>query len=241
MRRTFTASTRVSMNASWGKSRCSCKPGAPLPPSPTLKNVLVVGDSISIGYTPFIAAALADIAQVQHAPFSGDGGSEEASYTLQCLLTYWLSSPSGLPVHWDLIYINTGMHNSGQGAEWIVPGQSGEVAAYTSELASIATALSARAAADGTKLLFAITSPMLCNSTIDAVITSTLNPAARAIMAALSIPTIDLHKAITDACGPVPQASCFGNAGEFCPHADAYGYGWLANNTIGPAIRAALA
>jgi hypothetical protein len=78
--------------ASLGTSRCSCKPGAPLPPSPSLKNVLVIGDSISLGYTPFLAAALADVALVQHAPWSGDGGSEEAAYALQCALPFYYLS-----------------------------------------------------------------------------------------------------------------------------------------------------
>jgi len=131
--------------ASLGKSRCSCKPGAPLPPSPTLKNVLIIGDSISLGYTPFLAAALADVALIQHAPWSSDGGSEETAYTLQCALPFWLSSPGGEPIAWDLVYAQSGMHNSGQGAEWIVPGQSGEPAAYAAELFALLASLRARA------------------------------------------------------------------------------------------------
>lgn len=54
-----------------------CKPGVTRPMSPTLKNVLVIGDSLSIGYTPHLAAALADVADVQHAPAdTADGGAE---------------------------------------------------------------------------------------------------------------------------------------------------------------------
>lgn len=90
-----------SYGVSWGRSRCSCKPGAPLPPSTTLKNVLIIGDSISIGYTPFVGAALSDVAIVQHGPWSSDGGAEESAYTLQCALQYWLSSPSGEPIKWE--------------------------------------------------------------------------------------------------------------------------------------------
>eukprot|EP01052_Picozoa_sp_SAG31_P025280 SAG31_NODE_2207_length_6189_cov_5.894253_5_plen_92_part_00 len=54
-----------------------CKTGPPIPYSKTLKNVLVVGDSVSIGYTPYIAKMMADKAFVQHSPWGGDGGAEE--------------------------------------------------------------------------------------------------------------------------------------------------------------------
>ena len=223
--------------ADWGQSRCSCKPGAPLPLSSTLKNVLVVGDSISLGYTPALSTALADVAMLQHAPFSTDGGSEEAAYTLQCL-SFWLASPSGERLPWDLVYVNSGMHNSGQGADWIVPGQSGEPAAYAAELSSILTVLVSRAP----RVVFGITSPMMCNSTIDAVISGTLNPVARLIAddAGLSDSVVDLYAAVTAACGAVPQASCFGQAGGFCPHSNSEGYAYLAGE-IAPVIRSALA
>ena len=38
-------------------SKCPCKPGPHLPTSSTLKNVLIIGDSLSIGYTPYVQAA----------------------------------------------------------------------------------------------------------------------------------------------------------------------------------------
>ena len=43
-----------------------CKTGGPTPFSTTKKNVIIMGDSVSIGYTPFVAPLLTDIAQVQH-------------------------------------------------------------------------------------------------------------------------------------------------------------------------------
>lgn len=65
--------------------------------STTKKNVLIIGDSLTIGYTPPVADELADIALVQHAPWdTSDGGAEETAYGVQCL-DYWLHSPSGLP------------------------------------------------------------------------------------------------------------------------------------------------
>jgi hypothetical protein len=39
--------------------------GPPLPASSTLKNVLVIGDSVSIGYTPVVAKLMEGYALVQ--------------------------------------------------------------------------------------------------------------------------------------------------------------------------------
>ena len=37
-----------------------------MPMSTTLKNVLIIGDSVSLGYTPSVAALMSDVALVQH-------------------------------------------------------------------------------------------------------------------------------------------------------------------------------
>ncbi len=39
-------------------SLCTCKPGMPLPLDPVRKNVLIIGDSLTIGYTPVVASLL---------------------------------------------------------------------------------------------------------------------------------------------------------------------------------------
>lgn len=84
-------------------SICTCKPGPALPFSTTLKNVLIIGDSISIGYTPWVAKALASVALVQHSPWDvSDGGAEETAYGLQCL-KYFLASPSGQDIAPDVV------------------------------------------------------------------------------------------------------------------------------------------
>lgn len=82
-----------------------CKYGPPLPASPTLKNVLVIGDSVSIGYTPFVAKALSAVAVVQHAPWGGDGGAEETAYGVQCL-DYFLHSSAGTLFKADVVMFN---------------------------------------------------------------------------------------------------------------------------------------
>ncbi len=45
----------------------------PLPPDPKRKNVLIIGDSLTIGYTPVVAELLQNIALVQHAPWDTSG------------------------------------------------------------------------------------------------------------------------------------------------------------------------
>ena len=202
-------------------SQCACKPGAPLAASTTKKNVLIIGDSLSLGYTPIVTANLSDIALVQHAPWGGDGGAEEAAYLESCL-DFWLASPSGIPFIPDLLWFNSGMHNyaTGTPGNGTVPGQSGNSTAesYANPLARVTARLASWAAANKVKLIYALTTPYLNDASIDATITGTLNVAARGIMASEGIQTIDLHTPIIEKCGPVPQASCFGEKGCWSPH-----------------------
>ena len=66
-----------------------------------VKRVLVIGDSISIGYTPFIKTALTPNAEVAHNP--GNGGS-----TLRGMesIEKWLDNRD-----WDVILFNFGLHD----------------------------------------------------------------------------------------------------------------------------------
>jgi lysophospholipase L1-like esterase len=66
-----------------------------------VKRVLVIGDSISIGYTPFIKTALSPNAEVAHNP--GNGGS-----TLRGMesMEKWLDNRD-----WDVILFNFGLHD----------------------------------------------------------------------------------------------------------------------------------
>ena len=83
-----------------------CKPGAAVPASKSLPNVLIIGDSVSIGYTPPVAADMAKVALVQHSPWdTRDGGAEETAYGVQCL-KYFLRSPLGVPLKPDVIMFN---------------------------------------------------------------------------------------------------------------------------------------
>lgn len=224
-------------NTTIGLAASVCKYGPPLPYSTTLKNVLIIGDSVSIGYTPHVATALSDIALVQHAPWGGDGGAEETAYGIQCL-DYFLHSPSGMDIEPDLVYFNWGLHD-GPMQNATIPGQNGDAMLYLPQLTTLVEMLVNFTSTRKTKLIFGLTSGMICNVQEDGCVI-TLNNGAKTIMEQYSIPTVDLHAAIINKCGPAPQASCFNETGCFCPHCVDSGYQWLANSTVAPAIRNAL-
>ena len=211
-----------------------CKQGAPLPMAAGKKNVLILGDSVSIGYTPFVNAALADVALVQHSPWGGDGGAEESAYGEQCL-DYLLRAPDGTPLAVDLVYYNFGLHNTPVCGNGRIPGQSANASSYAGPLDRL-TIKMVGGRAGGRGLMFGLTTPVLNNNATDALVLE-LNAEAQTIMYGFGVPTLDMHAPIIAKCGPVPQASCFGEKGCWSPHCVGAGYEWLANSTIAPAIR----
>jgi arylsulfatase A len=68
---------------------------------PSLPNVLIIGDSISIGYTPFVVDSLAGKANVYRIPTN----AQHTGVGLDNLYK-WLGS-----VKWDVIYFNWGLHD----------------------------------------------------------------------------------------------------------------------------------
>ena len=233
------------------RGRQVCKQGAPLAPDPKRRNVLIIGDSVSIGYTPYVAAKLAGEAFVQHSPWGGDGGAEESAYGLQCL-DYLLRAPDGTPLRPDVLMFNWGLHSRfPAGSTPIIPGQHGDPRVYRENLLAIAEKLlswSKLQQQPEVKLLFAVTSPYLDNATINGVIKG-LNEQAMEIMRAKRIPTVSLYDAITGWCGQPPQRhGCWGQRNCWSPHCPCStsghsnssavcGYGKLDNSTIAPAIQ----
>lgn len=69
--------------------------------SDTVKNVLIIGDSISIGYTPVIQKALAPGINVEHSP--GNGGSTVRGVEN---IEKWIGDRQ-----WDVILFNFGLHD----------------------------------------------------------------------------------------------------------------------------------
>ena len=80
-----------------------CKSGPNVPLSTTQPNILIIGDSVSIGYTPHVAERMKDKALVLHSPLDvRDGGAEETAYGMQCL-EYFLHAPAGNMLQPDVI------------------------------------------------------------------------------------------------------------------------------------------
>jgi hypothetical protein len=217
-----------------------CKPGAPNPMSTTLPNVLIIGDSVSIGYTPHVTAHMAKVALVQHSPFDvGDGGAEETAYGIQCL-DYFLRSPAGVLHKPDVIMFNWGLHDGPLGNS-TVPGQAGLPDVYATQLENITLQLKQKQ--PQAKLLFALSSAYMCAAKNDGSVVN-LNNQAAAVMAKHSVPTINLHDAIVEECGPAPakpdtKHKCFNQSNCFCPHcpqANGVGYEYLASKVIAPAL-----
>lgn len=214
-----------------------CKFGPPEVFDKTLKNVMVIGDSVSLGYTPYVGQNLSDVAKVHHSPYGGDGGAEETNYGLQCL-DYFLRSPyTTEKLSPDLLMFNFGLHDGPLGNK-TVPGQQGNSTMYPGELEQITKKLAefASASSKKLKLLYALTSPMLCNVNADGNVQS-LNNVARSIMQKYKIPILDVRSSIINKCGIPPQSSCFNKTNCYCPHCSGQGYDWLATSTIAPAIR----
>jgi lysophospholipase L1-like esterase len=200
-----------------------CSTGAPFPLSPAKKNVLIIGDSVSNGYTleatpgTNVPDLLSGVALAQHAPFSpGSGGAGPTSHGLDCLEVY-LQLASGAPALYDAISFNFGLHDLGN--------TTADLETYTKQLSEIADRLLQTKA----KLLYLMTTPMMpqcCDGAAllpssegapvpkckqgaaatyrcDSVVVR-LNEVAAKIMAARAIPTLDLHKVVTDICAPQP-------------------------------------
>ena len=210
-----------------------CKNGPPVLMDESRKNVIVIGDSVSIGLTPFVAESLEDIAQVVHSPWDlHDGGASDAGYGYRCL-TRFLTAADGTPLRPDLLYFNWGIHSA-------VPG-SDEAERYAKYLSWIVQELTewARSSSDDedpVKLLFAITSPWLNDKDKDDVIVEH-NKQAKRLMNMFDIPTVNLHGPIIAKCGEPPQAACFNKTECWSPHCEGEGYEWLASTVLTPAIR----
>lgn len=84
-----------------------CARGMPLPASPTLKNVMLIGDSVMDGQSALVAEMMKDVARVQ---FWGSAGLN-APIEAACWGTHRVAAVDGSPIHWDVIVFNEGLHS----------------------------------------------------------------------------------------------------------------------------------
>lgn len=157
---------------------------------PALPRVLIIGDSISLGYTPTVRAALRGLANVHRIPENGQHtgvGLRE--------IEGWLGDGP-----WDIIHFNWGLHDvayadaSGQRVDPSV----GERQVLEEDYAANLRQLVARLQATGATLIWASTTPIPAGTKDrlpgDA---ARYNSIAAPIMAELGVRINDLYATIT--------------------------------------------
>ena len=162
--------------------------------NPELPSVLIIGDSISTGYTPSVRSALADKANVLH----NRGNAQGTTFGL-ANLEDWLAEAK-----WALIHFNFGLHDLKRVTEAGTSNNSNDpndpyqadLATYTANLEKIV----ARLEETGAKLIFATTTPFPVGvkpfrSPQDA---SNYNKAALKIMNTKGIEVNDLYALVVD-------------------------------------------
>ena len=171
-----------------------CKPGPGLAPSTTLKNVLIIGDSVSIGYTTIatknVVKLLSSTVQVQHGPWDvSDGGAKDTAMGVACL-DRWLMTQSQQAVKWDAITFNFGLHDMDNSSRC--------EGLYREQLTNITK----RLAALGTKIIFVDTTPFMPRRAIGSTVVEDMNAIAKTIVSPyIAVPIVDLYGYVTKTCG----------------------------------------
>lgn len=123
-----------------------------------LPNILIIGDSISIGYTKYVQEMLKGKANV-YRPLTADGGVVNCAGTTKSVLMIdeWLSVNQ-----WDIIHFNFGLHDlkhvdakTGKNSNKADDPQQANIKTYKKNLKEIVKKLNAT----GAKLIFATTTP----------------------------------------------------------------------------------
>jgi hypothetical protein len=188
------------------------------------KSVLVVGDSISIGYFPFMQRAFANATNstftAVHSPGNA-GNINKIQHQLEC----WLGSNS-----FDVITFNAGIHDLAKGQEWL------SLQVYTSLMRTVSNTVAAAAKHGG--CYFVTTTPVPTNSTDptgasacpEGIIETELrryNAAASAAAAAAGCKIIDLHATVIAVCGDAYTSCAIQGANN--PHFTDAGWALLGN------------
>jgi acyl-CoA thioesterase-1 len=129
---------------------------------PAKKRVLILGDSISIGYTPIVQKMLAGEMTVLR-PMAANGKAENCSGTTSGIanIDRWLQIDGG---KWDVIHFNWGLHdlkhvkpdNKNAASDSPADPPQATVEVYEKQLREIVAKLKAT----GAKLIFATTTPV---------------------------------------------------------------------------------
>ena len=154
-----------------------------------LPKVLIIGDSISIGYTPFATELLAGKAEVTHNP-----GNAAHTNRGRASLDEWLGDTK-----WDVIHFNFGLHDlkyvDDQG-ENVFSKEAGHIQVPLEKYRENLEAIVWRLEKTGAKLVFATTTPYpagLTNPLREVEDVAKYNAAALDVMAKQKVMVDDLH------------------------------------------------
>lgn len=199
-----------------------CKPGPPLKRSTGKVNCLVIGDSISIGYTPWVAKILGDNYQVQHAPWDHrDGGALDSKYGIRCLPLF-LSTDMLEPTSYDVIIFNFGLHDVNYAGEWIE--EYTPPIEYSKNLREIKSLL----LSSGANVGFVLTTPVPFNVTINDLVKEYNTIATNVMKEQPVVATADLYYWVVKVCGEPPYSECKIAAKQPNPHYTPQGYEYLS-------------
>lgn len=205
--------------------------------STALKQLLVIGDSISLGYLAPLSAALAGTWEVVHAPsFPGGNSNNDNSNWGNTCVKGWLG-PN--PERWDAISVNHGAH------DYAFPDNEHiDVGTYPrlieSELRQLRS-LAPRAAVVWETITPVPTNPpqdcVLIPGRLESNVIAYNAAAAGVVQQVPGVTSCDLHKVIDDFCGvgysTCSIAQCQG------PHFTALGFAMLGNASAACIVAAA--
>lgn len=165
-------------------------------------HVLVIGDSVSNGWTPVLADKIRSTHGVSHSPGRmADGGARSTSNFVNCA-DYLLATDTLQPLplkSGDLMLMNFGLHDYNLGLEGVPE--------YTAEYRQgLRKAKALTDAAQATLVMLGTTPAHNTARVEDDVTVVALNKAAADLAHETGVKFVDLHSPLVSECGPVPWA-----------------------------------
>jgi len=211
---------------------------------------LVVGDSVSLGYTTPLSAVLNGTCDVVHAPYSDDGGACDTAYGLQCGPLWLGTSLDGAAApRYDAIVFNFGLHDTNdehkdeEARDEFVP-----LPQYGDNLVQFLSLI--RKLQPSARVAWVTSTPMHFDMHLNRNVQGYNRLAAERLVAAgLVNASLDLYAVVVEQCGTPPYygSKAAPNASHHCPlindneeyHYNSAGWSLLANK-VGELFKALL-